>query len=141
MNKILVATYVCWLRSRNFSVLWYRKHESLARDPPHGRYQICTAFHLILPTAPGKWVTLGTNFATGGATTDSVPAGRSGRASGALSSKAAERMVGSGRDQAHSMRQSAGTTMVCVTWRHVSRGTFHVPPREPLRKQALGQNF
>ena len=88
-----------------------------------------------------QWVTLGTNFATGGATTDSVLAGRSGRAGGALSSIAAERMVGSGRDQAHSMRQSAGTTMVCVTWRHVSRGTFHVPPREPLRKQELGQNF
>ena len=29
-----------WLRSRNFSVLWYWKHEWLARDPPHGRYQI-----------------------------------------------------------------------------------------------------
>ena len=38
MNKILVA--VCWLRSRNFSMLWYWKHEWLARDPPHGRYQI-----------------------------------------------------------------------------------------------------
>ena len=39
MNKILVA--VCWLRSRHcFSVLWYWKHEWLAADPPHRRYQI-----------------------------------------------------------------------------------------------------
>ena len=38
MNKILVA--VCWLRSRNSSVLWYWKHEWLARAPAHGRYQI-----------------------------------------------------------------------------------------------------
>ena len=48
-------------------------------------------------------------------------------------------MVGSGRDQAHSMRQSAGTTMVCVTWRHVSRGMFHMPPREPLRNKRWGK--
>ena len=80
-------------------------------------------------------------FSLGGSTTDSVPAGRSGEAGGALSSIAAERMVGSGRDQAHSMRQCTGTTMACVTWRYVPRGTCHVPPREPLRKQALGQNF
>ena len=81
-----------------------------------------------------QWVTLGTNFATGGATTDSVLAGRSGRAGGALSSIEAERMVGSGRHQAHSMRQSAGTTMVCVTWRHVSRSTCHrVNPYENKR--------
>ena len=77
----------------------------------------------------------------GGSTTDSVPAGRSGKAGGALSSIAAERMVGSGRDQAHSMRQSTSTTMACVTWRYVPRGTCHVPPREPLRKQALGKIF
>ena len=53
MNKILVA--VCWLRSRNFSVLWYWKHEWLATDPPHGRYQIdghAWPFRLILLTAP-----------------------------------------------------------------------------------------
>ena len=80
-------------------------------------------------------------FSLGGSTTDSVPAGRSGEAGGALSSIAAERMVGSGRDQAHSMRQSTSTTMACVTWRYVPRGTCHVPPREPLRKQALGKNF
>ena len=32
------------------------------------------------------------------------------------------------------MRQSAGTTMTLVTWRHVSRVTRHVPPREPFEK-------
>ena len=31
--------------------------------------------------------------------------------------------------------------MACVTWRYVPRGTCHVPPHEPLRKQSLGQNF
>ena len=33
------------------------------------------------------------------------------------------------------MRQSSGTTMVCVTWRHVSRVTRHVPPRKKFAKQ------
>ena len=32
------------------------------------------------------------------------------------------------------MRQSAGTTMAVVTWRHVSRVTRHVPPRGPFEK-------
>ena len=36
--------------------------------------------------------------------------------------------------QTPKMRQSAGTTMAFVTWRHVPRGTCHVPPREPLAK-------
>ena len=45
-----------------------------------------------------------------------------------------ERKVGSGRDKHQKMRQSAGTTMAFVTWRHVPRGTCHVPPREPLAK-------
>ena len=45
------------------------------------------------------------------ATTDSVPAGRNGGAGEALSSIAAERMA------------------------------CHVPPREPLRKRALGKIF
>ena len=31
------------------------------------------------------------------------------------------------------VRQSAGTTMAFVTWRHVPRGTCHVPPREPFK--------
>ena len=87
-----------------------------------------------------EWV-MSKLFSLGGSITDSVPAGRSGEAGGAFSPIAAERMVGSGRDQAHSMRQSTGTTMACVTWRYVPRGTCHMPPREPLRKQALGQNF
>ena len=52
-----------------------------------------------------------------------------------LSLIAAERKVGSGRDKHQQMRQSAGTTMAFVTWRHVPRGTCHVPPREPLAKQ------
>ena len=39
-----------------------------------------------------------------------------------------------GRDKHQKMRQSAGTTMAFVTWRHVPRGTCHVPPREPLAK-------
>ena len=73
-------------------------------------------------------------FSLGGSTTDSVPAGRSGEAGGALSSIAAERMVGSGRDQAHSMRQSTRTTMACVTWRYMPRGTCRrVNPYENKR--------
>ena len=48
---------------------------------------------------------------------------------------APERTVRSGRDKHQKMRQSAGTTMAFVTWRHVPRGTCHVPPREPLAKQ------
>ena len=48
---------------------------------------------------------------------------------------AAERTVRFGRDKHQKMRQSAGTTMAFVTWRHVPRGTCHVPPREPLAKQ------
>ena len=47
---------------------------------------------------------------------------------------APERTVRSGRDKHQKMRQSAGTTMALVTWRHVPRGTCHVPPREPLAK-------
>ena len=46
-----------------------------------------------------------------------------------------ERPFRSGRDKHQKMRQSAGTTMAFVTWRHVPRGTCHVPPREPLAKQ------
>ena len=47
---------------------------------------------------------------------------------------APERTVRFGRDKHQKMRQSAGTTMAFVTWRHVPRGTCHVPPREPLAK-------
>ena len=52
-----------------------------------------------------------------------------------LSLIAPERTVRFGRDKHQKMRQSAGTTMAFVTWRHVPRGTCHVPPREPLAKQ------
>ena len=53
-----------------------------------------------------------------------------------------ERMVRFGRDKHQKMRQSAGTTMAFVTWRHVPRGTCDVPPREPLAKQhALDKVF
>ena len=52
-----------------------------------------------------------------------------------LSLIAPDRRSRSGRDKHHSMRQSAGTTMALVTWRHVPRSTCHVPPREPLAKQ------
>ena len=45
-----------------------------------------------------------------------------------------ERLGRSGRNKHQKMRQSAGTTMAFVTWRHVPRGTCHVPPREPLAK-------
>ena len=38
------------------------------------------------------------------------------------------------------MRQSA-ETMALVTWCHVSRGSSHVPPREPLAKQHELDNF
>ena len=50
---------------------------------------------------------------------------------------APERTVRSGRNKHQKMRQSAGTTMAFVTWRHVPRGTCHVPPREPLAKNTL----
>ena len=53
----------------------------------------------------------------------------------AFSSIAPDRRSRSGPDKHHSMRPSAGTTMALVTWRHVARGTCHVPPREPLAKQ------
>ena len=52
-----------------------------------------------------------------------------------LSLIAPDRRSRSGPDKHLSMRQSAGTTMSLVTWRHVPRGTCHVPPREPLQKQ------
>ena len=52
-----------------------------------------------------------------------------------LSLIAPDRRSRSGPDKHRSMRQSAGTTMSLVTWRHVARGTCHVPPREPLAKQ------
>ena len=48
---------------------------------------------------------------------------------------APDRRGRSGPDKHHPMRQSAGTTMALVTWRHVPRGSCHVPPREPLAKQ------
>ena len=35
------------------------------------------------------------------------------------------------------MRQSAGTTMVMVTWRHVPRVRRHVPPRGPFEKFSI----
>ena len=45
-----------------------------------------------------------------------------------------ERLVRSCRNKHQKMRQSAGTTMAFVTWRHVPRGTCYVRPREPLPK-------
>ena len=52
----------------------------------------------------------------------------------AFRSIAPDRRSRSGRDRHQKMRQSAGTTMALVTWRHVSRVTRHVPPREPFEK-------
>ena len=52
-----------------------------------------------------------------------------------LSSIAPDRRSRSGRDKHQKMRQSSGTTMVVVTWRHVSRVTRHVPPREKYAKK------
>ena len=54
-----------------------------------------------------------------------------------LSSIAPDRRSRSGRDQHQKMRQRSGTTMVLVTWRHVSRVTRHVPPREKYAKKFL----
>ena len=34
------------------------------------------------------------------------------------------------------MRQRSGTTIALVTWRHVSRVTRHVPPREKFEKNS-----
>ena len=51
-----------------------------------------------------------------------------------LSSIAPDRRSRSGRLRSQKMRQSAGTTMAVVTWRHVSRVTRHVPPRGPFEK-------
>ena len=47
---------------------------------------------------------------------------------------APEQLGRSGRETAHSMRRSDGTTMAAVTWRHVPRGTCNMPPREPFEK-------
>ena len=52
-----------------------------------------------------------------------------------LSSIAPDRRSRSGRDRHQKMRQSSGTTMVVVTWRHVSRVTRHVPPRKKYAKK------
>ena len=52
-----------------------------------------------------------------------------------LSSIAPDQRSRSGRDRHQKMRQSSGTTMVLVTWRHVSRGTRHVPPRKKYAKK------
>ena len=52
-----------------------------------------------------------------------------------LSSIAPDRRSRSGRDKHQKMRQSSGTAMVCVTWRHVSRVTRHVPPRKKCAKK------
>ena len=51
-----------------------------------------------------------------------------------LSSIAPDRRSRSGRDQHQKMSQRSGTTMVSVTWRHVSRVTRHVLPREKYAK-------
>ena len=53
----------------------------------------------------------------------------------AFRSIAPDRRSRSGRDRHQKMRQSAGTTMVLVAWRHVPRVTRHVPPREPFEKK------
>ena len=52
-----------------------------------------------------------------------------------LSSIAPDRRSRSGRDKHQKMRQSSGTTMVVVTWRHVSRVARHVPPRKKYAKK------
>ena len=51
-----------------------------------------------------------------------------------LSSIGPDRRSRSGRLRSQKMRQSAGTTMVMVTWRHVPRVRRHVPPRGPFEK-------
>ena len=53
-----------------------------------------------------------------------------------LSSIAPDRRSRSGRDRHQKMRQRSGTTMVVVSWRHVSRVTRHVPPREKFEKNS-----
>ena len=45
------------------------------------------------------------------------------------------RQYRSGRDKHQKMRQTSGTTMVLVTWRHVSRMSRHVPPRKKYAKK------
>ena len=52
-----------------------------------------------------------------------------------LSSIAPDRRSRSGRDKHQTMRQRSGTTMVLVTWRHVSRVTRHVPQRKKYAKK------
>ena len=52
-----------------------------------------------------------------------------------LSSIAPDRRNRSGRDKHQKMRQRSGTTIVLVTWRHVSRVTRHVPPRKKYAKK------
>ena len=54
----------------------------------------------------------------------------------AFPSIAPDRRSRSGRLRSQKMRQRSGTTMVLVTWRHVSRVTRHVPPREKFEKKS-----
>ena len=52
-----------------------------------------------------------------------------------LSSIAPDRRSRSGRLRSQKMRQRSGTTIVVVTWRHVSRVARHVPPRKKYAKK------
>ena len=52
-----------------------------------------------------------------------------------LSSIAPDRRSRSGRDRHQKMRQSSGTTIVVVTWRHVSRVSRHVSPRKKYARK------
>ena len=52
-----------------------------------------------------------------------------------LSSIAPDRRSRSGRLRSQKMRQRSGTTLVVVTWRHVSRVARHVPPRKKYAKK------
>ena len=51
------------------------------------------------------------------------------------SSIAPDRRSRSGRLRSQKMRQRSGTTIVAVTWRHVSRVTLHVPSRKKYAKK------
>ena len=52
-----------------------------------------------------------------------------------FSSITPDRRSRSERDRHQKMRQRSGTTIVLVTWRHVSRVARHVPPRKKYAKK------
>ena len=109
------------------------------RNEENGRSPFCEwRFPLVRPcrVSESKWAGRPAGLFVGGSVSQSVSQSVSVCVQG-LSSIAPDRRSRSGRLRSQKMRQSAGTTMTLVTWRHVSRVTRHVPPREPFEKFSI----